>query len=832
LTVARSLQFLAFLLTAVTTADPAQADSPQTGARSYYSTHIKPILATSCYECHGDGSERGNVAFDTYKTDEALIADRGLWSRVLKNVQAGLMPPTGHVPLSGSAAKRMASWIKKDVLQLNRRNPDPGRVTIRRLNRIEYRNTIRDLTGVNFNVEEELPPDDTGYGFDNIGDVLTLSPMLLEKYMQAAESIVASIPRVRWQARETLYKASDFKDANDNARDKYSFYEANTLSQTVQVKEAGKYQLDLDVEVAGEFDFDPGRLAVTMKADASSSVDREFQWQNRKRYHVELAVDWQPGAHPLTLAFSPRTPVEKRLNSLNIRIKGLVVRGPMAPERWVRPKNFDLFFTGDPPTDPDKLREHAADALRRFATRAFRRPADETTVKRLLAICENAYRLPGKTFEDGFAQAVISILASPRFLFRVEGILPGRGSEHPLIDEYALASRLSYFLWSTLPDETLLQQASAGTLRKNLKTQVKRMLADPKSKALSENFAGQWLQARDVEGIDIDARSVLARDRGLEKERDRLREQWLALKKRDAEAGKPLTPEQREEREKALAALRAISGGVAELEGDVRRAMREESEKTFHHILSGNRSVLELISSDYTFLNEKLAKHYGIPDITGTDMRLVKLPKDSPRGGVLTQGTVLVVTSNPTRTSPVKRGLFVLDNILGIPPPPPPANIPPLEGSEGGFGEREPTLREVLAIHRGKPLCKSCHNRMDPLGLALDNFNAMGMWRDSERNQPIDASGKLITGEAFNGISDIKRIITTTRRLDFYRCFVEKLLTYALGRGLEDQDTLTVDGIVERLERDKGKIETLVMAMIDSAPFQKRRRNNAEVTVK
>ena len=251
----------------------------------------------------------------------------------------------------------------------------------------------------------------------------------------------------------------------------------------------------------------------------------------------------------------------------------------------------------------------------------------------------------------------------------------------------------------------------------------------------------------------------------------------------------------------------------------------------FAHILRGDRSALELIDSDYTFLNERLAKHYGITNVTGNEMRRVALPADNPRGGVLTHGSVLIVTSNPTRTSPVKRGLFILDNILGTPPPPPPANVPPLEESEKEAEGRQPTLREVLAIHREKPLCNSCHNRMDPLGLALENFNALGMWRDKERGQPVDATGKLITGEPFEGVRDVKRILTTTRRADFYRCLTEKLLTYALGRGLEDYDVHTVDQIVESLEREQGRFSALLMGVIESAPFQKRRNPSVVAAV-
>jgi hypothetical protein len=355
------------------------------------------------------------------------------------------------------------------------------------------------------------------------------------------------------------------------------------------------------------------------------------------------------------------------------------------------------------------------------------------------------------------------------------------------------------------------------------------MLSHDNARALVENFVGQWLQVRDVEGIDINARAVLARDAGEERELERRRRQFREERDREGRRNEPLTPAQRAEREKERERRRQFFRPRFELDRDLRRAMRQETEMAFRRVLKEDRSVLELLDSRYTYLNEKLANHYGLTNlakpILGPDMRLVDLPEDHPRGGILTHGTVLVVTSNPTRTSPVKRGLFLLENILGLPPPPPPANIPQLEESEKVFRGRtnEPTLREVLAVHREQPLCSSCHNRMDPLGLALENFNALGMWREKERGQPIDSAGRLITGEPFQNIRDLKRVLTTSHRTDFYRCLSEKLLVYALGRGLEHYDVETVDRIVDRLERENGRFSVLLAGVIDSAPFQKRR---------
>jgi hypothetical protein len=503
------------------------------------------------------------------------------------------------------------------------------------------------------------------------------------------------------------------------------------------------------------------------------------------------------------------------------------VQGPLEKRYWIRTKNHERFFSREEATGSETdRRQYARDVLSQFTRKAFRRPVDDRTVERLVAIAEAAYRQPGKRFEEGIAHAMVAVLASPRFLFRVEeGEANRPAKSHALVDEYALASRLAYFLWSTMPDDELFRLAERGELRKNLVAQVKRMLADSRSQELIENFTGQWLQVRDVEGIDINARAVLGRDNGEEKDMQESRRRFQEL-----QAKSSLTPEEERERDRLIEQRRRrFSRPTIELDGPLRRAMRQETEMYFGHIVREDRSVLELLEGDYTFLNERLAKHYGIPDVKGTEMRRVSLPEDSPRGGLLTQGSMLVVTSNPTRTSPVKRGLFILDNILGAPTAPPPADVPLLEEAEKQFKDREPTLREVLDLHRSKPLCSSCHSRMDPLGLALENFNALGMWREKERGQSIDAAGKLITGETFENVGQLKRILKSEHGLDFYNCLTEKLLTYALGRGLEYYDVETVDRIVARLQQENGRFSALLMGIVESAPFQ-RRRNLSSVT--
>jgi len=787
-------------------------------AEAGFKKSIEPILAEYCYDCHADGMDKGQVAFDGFQSTGELLADHRLWQAVLKNVRAGLMPPEKKKKPGPEEVATLERWIKGEVFGIDPANPDPGRVTLRRLNRAEYRSTIRDLMGVDFRADEEFPPDDTGYGFDNIGDVLTISPLLLEKYMQAAETIVTeAVPMVSRVVAEERVAGREFRTEDGKATgERISFYQATRVAHPVTVKQPGTYRLTLDLTIRGAFDFDPGRATVTARLGERELFEDTYKWEERRPVRPAYEFTLEPGEHPLSFELKPLTPAEERKTSVDLLINFVKLEGPLEKEHWVRPKNFGRFFTGDFPESLPERRAQARELLSRFTSRAYRRPVDERTLERLTAIAEATFSEPGKTFQEGISRALVAVLASPRFVFRVEGEIPAdQPGRHPLVDEYALASRLAYFLWGTMPDDELFALAGRGELRTKLHAQVRRMLADPRATDMIRNFTGQWLQVRDVEGIAINEKVVLARDKGEDRELERLRAEFRAQLGRQGR--RELTPEQREARRKLFAPAEV------ELNGELRRAMREETELAFAHLVREDRSVLELLDADYTFLNERLAKHYGVPDVKGSEMRLVKLPADSPRGGVLTHGSVLVVTSNPTRTSPVKRGLFVLDNLLGTPAPPPPADVPELEELEKGITDHEPTLREVLELHRDKPICKSCHQRMDPLGLALENFNALGMWRDQERGQPVDAASQLITGEAFPDIRRLKQILARERRMDFYRCLTEKFLTFALGRGLEYQDTHTVDQIVDRLDQDGGKFSSLLLGVIESAPFQKRR---------
>ncbi len=756
----------------------------QASAVERFRDSIEPILEQNCYACHAYGVKKGGVAFDELESDELLVKNPQLWEMVLKNVRSGIMPPAQKPRLSSDDKRALADWIKTGALGVPADGLDPGRPVLRRLNRQEYRATIHDLTGIDFRTDEELPPDDSGHGFDNNGEVLTLSPLLLEKYLHAAQTIVTkAVPTIPKVVPEHTSQGSDFRSSDGaKAPERLPFYKEAKLQYKRSVEHDGTYEVNLDLGVFGAFDFDPGKCRVVFKIDGEERFNQELGWEDHKKIDLLYKEIWKPGEHVFDLSLEPLTPIEKKKTFVDLKIESLLIRGPLEEKYQVATRNYSRFFPREtPPEDRNERLAYAREILAGFALEAFRRPADDATIDRLTKIAASVFDQPGKRFEEGVAQAMVAILASPRFLFRVEGSEPGTESQASSpVDEFTLASRLSYFLWSTAPDEELLGLAQKGELRKNKGSQVKRMLADPRSKALVSNFVGQWLQTRDVESIPINAVIVMRND------------------------GKK------------------VRFGL-EFDRELRNAMRRETEEFFAAIVKDDLSVLDLLDSNYTYLNEKLAKHYGVDGVQGREMRKVDLPKDSPRGGILAQGSVLAVTSNPTRTSPVKRGQFILDNILGAPAPPPPPNVPALEDAGKDFKDKKPTVRQMMEIHRAKPLCNSCHSRMDPLGLALENFNALGEWRENEREDKIDASGKLITGEEFKDVRDVKKILRENHAESFYRCLAEKLLTYAIGRGVDYHDVQTVDAIVEELLRENGKFSALLSGIINSPAFERRR---------
>jgi hypothetical protein len=618
-------------------------------AAAKFDADIRPLLQKYCWDCHADGAAEGMRAFDGYPNDAALLADRGLWWAVLKNVRAGVMPPADSPRPTPDEVAKLSEWIKRDAFGLDPADPDPGRLTLRRLNREEYRNTIRDLIGVDYDTSVEFPPDDSGSGFDNVGDALTLSPLLMEKYLQAAEEIVAqAVPRVSREMPDEDYGGEGWKSEDGERKaNELDFYVATEVSRRVPVKHTAEYRIIVEAAVNGGFNFDPGGCRVTCRVDDREVWSREFAWQEERMQRIAETIKLEAGERNIRFQVEPLTPSDQKKEGIRFRVRRVRVEGPLEREFWEAPRGYERFFTRrDPPPAEDEAARvaYTQELLSSFGLKAFRRPVDDATLDKLVGFARTIDQSPDRTFEDSIAQAMTAMLASPRFLFRFEGPAEqSAGDRFPLVDEFALASRLSYFLWSTMPDQELLDLASRGELRQQFDAQLKRMLADDRADRLIRNFVGQWLQTRDVEGASIDALAAM----GVREEYDGLREKFFRDRRRRTEPRDDDPPELVAARER-ITKLREIREGFNE---DLRRAMRRETEMLFTHVMREDRSLLELIDCDYTFLNERLAKHYGIPDVSGEEMRKVSLAPDSHRGGLLTQGTFLVVTSNPTRSS-------------------------------------------------------------------------------------------------------------------------------------------------------------------------------------
>jgi Protein of unknown function (DUF1588)/Protein of unknown function (DUF1587)/Protein of unknown function (DUF1592)/Protein of unknown function (DUF1585)/Protein of unknown function (DUF1595)/Planctomycete cytochrome C len=838
---------------------PVSGKPSQASSVAQFHQKVEPILKDACYDCHGNGESRANIAFDTLTNASQILNNPELWLKVLKNTRAGLMPPPKkHPRLPPDQQAVLDQWIEFAAFGVDPQNLDPGRVTVRRLNRTEYRNSLRDLLGIDFPVETALPPDDVGYGFDNIGDVLSISPMRMEKFIEAAMAAVEmGVPMDTVVIPSQFNMPKEYVTTNGQTAEHLSFYQARTVSHRYQAKVAGDYRLIISSKVDGEAVHDPQLVRVTGTSDGKEFFRVDHHWSDAEYFTDERVIHWEPGEHEVSFSTEPLLDLQPLPTKMEFQLLYLRLEGPLDRKDWEHPPGYQRFYTRDvPPTNPAERRAYAREVLGKFVPKAFRRPVSDDELNRLVALAEKNYSLPGVPFEKGIAQAMVAALASPQFLFHMEKAEPlARGQAYAKIDEYTLAARLSFALWSSIPDDELTQAAARGELRKNFQAQVKRMLADPKAQAFGENFPGQWLQSRGVLDIPINSLEVMAREAS----------PAPAASSTNATAATPVvqpapavvaaaTPAAAPTPVLAVggntpaatpAALAPSAGNNAvpfragrgggrirgaavvsngtSLTPEIRAAMKQEVEACFNHIVREDRSVLELLQSDYTFVNDALAPVYGITNITGPEMREVKLPPDNPRGGVLTMGAILTVTSNPTRTSPVKRGKWILQNILGQPPAPPPPNIPALEDTQAKITGHQPTQRELLAIHRENPLCASCHSRMDPLGFAMENFNAFGRARSKEYGQPIDPSGELATGEKFADARDLKSSLVEKHRIEFYRTITEKLLTYVLGRGVEYYDMPTVDGIAARLDKEDGRFSALLMGVLESAPFQERR---------
>lgn len=726
-----------------------------------YHADIEPLLRKYCYDCHGDGAEKGGIALDVHSSMAILQADRPLWQRVLENMENGVMPPPDSAQPSPAETALIGRWIDEVVFHHNCAEPDPGRVTIRRLNREEYNNTIRDLTGVRFRPAEDFPADDSGYGFDNIGDVLSLSPVLLEKYLRAAKQVMdAALPTEpdMGQTKRLSAKELGQRGSGRLSGDSRALISSGEVYGNFDIKEEGEYLIRFSAygQQAGD---EPVRTEIKLDDRSLKKLDVPQTGNNPGIFDHRTRL--KPGRHKFSTLFINDYYNSQKREDRNYYVNWMEVRGPIKK----RPETQFQRQTFFEPVTRQNRDEVAKKTISDFARKAYRRRLKDDETERLTRFVDLAQK-NGESFEAGIKLAFQAVLVSPHFLFRGE-LQPdpdNRASVHE-IDEHALASRLSYFLWSTMPDAQLLRLADQGRLRDELPAQIKRMAADYRAEALAKNFAGQWLQLRD---LDI---------------------------------------------------VRPNDEKFPGYDEDLKQAMRIESEMLFSRIQSEDRSILEFVTADYSHVNERLARHYGIKGITGGEFVEVSL-SDTQRRGILAHASVLTITSHPDRTSAVKRGQWVLNNILGTPPPPAPDDVPTLEDQGRKLTGN---LRQQLEQHRENKVCASCHKLMDPIGFGLENFDAVGRWRDNDKGGPIDASGELTTGDRFNGPLELSNILAGSRRDLFVRNLTRTMLTYALGRGLEHYDKCAVKEIVAHVKANDHRFSALIEGIINSVPFQMRR---------
>lgn len=720
-----------------------------------YEQGLFPFLQKYCVDCHGAGEHEGEFAFDKYRDLDALQRDRPVWTKVLQRLKSEAMPPADADQPPAEERARAVRWLDHALFYVDCGQPqDPGRVTARRLNKTEYNNTVRDLFGFEFHPTDDFPADDTGHGFDNIADVLTVPSLLLEKYLGAAEEIAERVVRVHSPLySRTRYSTKPKGNVRDQVEGKVLIVRGNTTHQSFEFPRPGQYAIRVQARLdrAGEV---PAKMEVRV---GTESV-RTFEVKSAESLDVlETTIAAEQGPQRVSATLMEDD------DDQSLHVANIEVEGPLEftdEERRTQPLVRVLPQADVSPADAARAN------LKAFLPRAFRREVPAEECDRYVALALRSLD-HGDSFDQAMSLALQAVLVSPHFLFRVEG---GRRREAgvEMLDDFALASRMSYFLWSSMPDDELVRLAGQNRLHEPdvFQAQTLRLLSDPRADALVANFAGQWLGLRTLTTKDVQPDAAQFPD----------------------------------------------------FDDQLRLDLWKETELFFGSVVRTNGSIYELLNGRYTFLNERLARHYGIEGVSGPEFRRVNFTAER-RAGVLTQGSVLTLTSHPGRTSPVRRGQWVLTNLLGDPPPEPPPSVPALEQTQAANPTL--TLRQQMERHRSDPACAACHQAMDAIGFGLENFDPVGRWRNQDGALPIDAAGALPTGETFDGPVELISILQR-RKANFGRCLTEKMLTYALGRGLEWFDKCAVDEIMGRLEQDD-RFATLILGIVNSTPFQMRR---------
>jgi hypothetical protein len=794
---------LAILLLSATITSVGQTPNP--APADEFQSQVLPVLSKTCMSCHNDRLQTAGLSFESFRDSVSASQKPELWLKVLDKLNAGQMPPRPMTPLAAADAAAVTNWIRK-VTNTRAAPFGPGRVTARRLNRTEYNNTIRDLLGVSLRPADEFPIDDSGYGFDNIGDVLSISPLLMEKYFKAAQTVsraavfgepVPAAPTLLvklmskkvqddlpargnvtpFSLRGAIYSTFHAPiDAEYEFRIRYQNFRPNETGAKEETRAQGAPRPPADearriheeyLRVAAP----PVEMRFTVddKAVFSHVVEGMADYDYARGENI-VRVKLGAGDHAVRFSFPEYANVADPRKQLNpdgrrklyvdyVDVVGPFVTAPPRPPGFSR-----IFICGSTGSYTEAC---ARRIVARLITRAYRRPATEQETSKLLDLVNQVRKRD--SFEEGIRVTIEAVLLSPYFLFRIErdpANTPAGGSY--AINDYEMASRLSYFLWSSMPDDDLLAAAEQKQLRNpdTLNAQVRRMLADPKASALAENFGEQWLNLR-----------------------------LMDRTKPDAEKFKSVDDE-------------------------LLDAMRRETRMFISTVFRENRSILDFIDGRFTFVNGPLARYYGIKGVDGEQFQRVTLDGEQ-RSGIVTHASILSISSYATRTSPVLRGKWILDTLLGVPPPPPPDGVPPLVDHDLGTAA---SMRQRLEQHRADPSCGACHNSMDPLGFSLENYDASGAWRAKDGAFDIDSSGKLPDGRSFSGAKELKQVLKADAPM-FARNFAGKLLTYALGRGLESSDRSVVEEIAREIARDDYRFVTLVNQIVNSPPFRMRTRS-------
>jgi mono/diheme cytochrome c family protein len=756
-------------------------------------SQYRAVVNQYCVTCHNETAKTGGLTLEKMDFND-IGAGAEVWEKVVKKLRSGMMPPQGKPKPDDATRNKIASWLETNLDRAAVLKPDPGRPLLRRLNRAEYANAIRDLLALEVDPNTLLPPDDSGYGFDNNADILIVSPVLLERYLSAAgqiSSLAIGDPDTR-PGSQTIRIRQDA--SQDRHVEGLPLGTVGGALAKVTLPLDGEYAISVryfrtnlgamrgleyphEVEITvdgarvhvgkfgGDADFKWALENITLAADDAERRSGTRLTLKAGPREIGVAFLEKPGENTLRLQPFIRSSNDTLDPSGHAHIDSFTITGPFnatgagdTPSRRkvfiCRPKNA---------AEEDPCARRILSTLVHRAYRGFEKPAD---IERLMTFYKT--ERTGRDFERGIQMALQRLLSSPKFVFRAETDPPNTapGVAHRVSD-LEMASRLSFFLWSSIPDDELLNAAAQGKLKTAaaLDQQVKRMLADPRAEALVENFAGQWLYLRNL---------------------------------------KNQIPNSLE---------------FPDFDDNLRQSLQRETELFFNSIIREDRNVLDLMTADYTFVNERLAKHYGIPNVYGSHFRRVAVTEEA-RKGLLGQGSILMVTSHTDRTSPVVRGKWILENLLGAPPPPPPVMVPPLKESAVRDG-KVLSMRERMEEHRENPACSGCHSIMDPIGFAMENFDAVGAWRTHEARVPIDASGQLLDGTRVSGVVELKKALMRQPER-FVETFTEKLMTYALGRGLAYYDIPTVRAVVRDSARSNYKFSSIVSEIVQSTPFQMR----------